>query len=162
MRSTVRSRPVDTANMLGISLKRTLSFPKNCSKPEAFHCKKAWKGYSIFFPCASYNFHFKGSRDVNPLPPMDPKIIQPQPPDNDRHQGTHQENSLHPKCLPKKKAAKKANWKTLLFLNIVVCLYSQPLHILSLSTDFPGLWVTLASLVHRFSPLDFAGLLSLL
>ena len=70
----VRS-PVDAAELPGISLKRTFFF---------FPTKTAQKQKSTFMlerfsRVLPYNFHLKGSNNVNPFPPMDPKIIQPQP-----------------------------------------------------------------------------------
>ena len=125
----------------GISLKRNAFLPnKNCSET-----KKHFMLGKVF-PCASYNFHWKGSNNVNPFPPMDPKIIQPQPLPTmtGSHQGTYPE-TLHPKCLQKTRRKKKGKLENSWF------------SCASLGLP-PGLWVTLASLVHRvFSPLNFAG-----
>ena len=65
---------MDAAELPGISLKRTFFF---------FPTKTAQKQKSTFMlerfsRVLPYNFH-KGSNNVNPFPPMDPKIIQPQP-----------------------------------------------------------------------------------
>lgn len=129
----VRS-PVDTAELPGISLKRNAFLPKKklFRNTKTLHVGKV-------FSCASYNFHFKGSNNVNPFPPMDPKIIKPQPLPTmtGSHQGTYPENSLHPKCLQKNTAEKKSKLENSWF--------SCASHGLP-----PGLWVTLASLVHAF------------
>lgn len=139
---------MDTAELPGISLKRNAFLPKK----KLFRNKKALHVGEVF-SCASYNFHFKGSNNVNPFPPMDPKIIKPQPLPTmtGSHQGTYPENSLHPKCLQKNTAEKKRQTGKLMIFLCIPRTSPGPLG----NVGFLGARV--------FSPLNFAGgLLSLL